>query len=277
MSFPAPILELTDLGMRYGSKQVLEGLHLALRPGSICAILGRNGAGKTTTIQLIMGHLHPTRGEVRILGKDIRFPESHEVWRRVGYVPDQPVLYDHLTGREFLHFIGEIYGVARTEFTALDEVATSLGFLPDIDNLIRTYSLGTKKKLAFLAATLHDPEILILDEPIGSIDAVSTREVRRILKGFRERGKLVVFSTHAMDEAERLSDRISILHEGVLRFDGTPDQLRSSFGGSEDESLEEIFIRLTAQDSHSLIAQDACGPEPQDSSSRVRGSQSRGR
>jgi ABC-2 type transport system ATP-binding protein len=134
MTTSEPTLELNDLGKSYGSKQVLKGVHLALRPGSICCILGRNGAGKTTTIQLIMGHLHPTRGEVRILGKDVRLPESHEVWRNVGYVPDQPMLYDHLTGREFLHFIGEIYGVARTELVALDEEFSALGLKPYMDN-----------------------------------------------------------------------------------------------------------------------------------------------
>jgi len=267
MSIPDPLLELIDLGKSFGSKPVLDGLHLALGPGSVCCILGRNGAGKTTTIQLIMGHLHPTRGEVRILGREVRLPESRPIWGRVGFVPDQPVLYEHLTGREFLHFIGEIYGVRRAEFDALDEEISSLGLLPDIDNLIRTYSLGTKKKVAFLAATLHDPDILILDEPFGSIDAVSTREVRRILRDLRERGKLVVFSTHAMDEAERLSDRISILHAGALRFDGTPDELRSTFGRSETEPMEEIFIRLTAPDTHNLPPQSSA-PLDRDSQSR---------
>jgi ABC-2 type transport system ATP-binding protein len=247
MTPPDPVLELHDLSKSYGTKEVLGGVSLALFPGSICSLLGRNGAGKTTAIRMIMGQIRPTAGEVRIFGKDVGLPESHEVWRRVGYLADEPVLYDHLSGREFLHFIGEIYRIPSLGIERLEELFSLLELHPHIDSPIRTYSLGTKKKIAFLAAILHDPDILILDEPTGSMDAVSARAIREILREFRDRGKLVVFSTHGMDEAERISDRISVLHAGCLRFDGTSSELRSRFGADSAEPMEEVFIRLTEE------------------------------
>lgn len=261
-----PVLELTELRKRYGDRDVVSGLSLALQPGSVCALLGRNGAGKTTTIQIIMGLAFPTEGEVRILGEPSRSPAIHEVRRRVGYLPDDPLLYDHLSGREFLHFVGELHGVPRRELERLDSRFARLGLLADADTLLRACSLGTRRKIAFLAAILPDPEILVLDEPTSTLDAVSAREVRRIILEFRDRGRLVLFTTHVMDEAERLADRISILHEGTIRFDGGIAELRREHGRGQLEPLEEIFIRLTATRSEEP---SASGPSPSGRSNRL--------
>ena len=239
-----PPLELIDLYKEFGDREAVAGLSLDFQPGTLCALLGRNGAGKTTTLRLIMGHLRPTAGEVRLFGRWISDPDIQEVWKRVGYLAAEPVLYEHLTGREFLQFLIELRGLPRSKVDAIDGYADAIGLGSHIDQPIRTTSTGTKRKVAFIAAVLHDPDVLLLDEPTSTLDAVSAREVRSIVRGFRDRGSLVLFTTHQMDEAERLADRVSILREGQLAFDGGLEELRKGHGRGS-EPLEEIFIRLT--------------------------------
>lgn len=243
------ILQLTSLRKCFGENEVLCDLNLTLGSGSICTLLGRNGAGKTTTIRLIMGQLRPSGGEVRIFGTDITDPTAHGVWRQVGYLAAEPVLYNHLSGREFLHFLAEVHGIPHSSLARLDDLTLALGLDSSLDFPIRTYSLGTKKKVAFLAAVLHDPEFLVLDEPTGSMDAVSARVIRDFLMRERSRGKLILFSTHIMDEAERISDKVAVLHSGRLVCLGSPEELRSQVSRTPDDHFEDVFLRLTDESS----------------------------
>jgi ABC-2 type transport system ATP-binding protein len=267
MSSPAEI-ELVGVSKRYGDETAVDDLSIVFAPGALCCLLGRNGAGKTTTIHLIMGLKNPTSGEVRIRGVSASAPEVHAIRRSVGYLPEHPVLYEHLTGREFLQFLADLHGLGAAGRVRLERELEAFGLSSHADAPIRTYSLGTRKKVAFLAATLHEPEILILDEPTGSLDVASAHAVKRLMREYRDRGRLVVFTTHLLEVAEQLSDRLWILRKGALCFEGSPGELRGR-AGSGDETLEEIFLRLTAEsDSH----HDRGRPGP----SRIRGVRRRG-
>jgi ABC-2 type transport system ATP-binding protein len=226
-------IEIDQLTKSYGDKVAVRDLSLTMRSGEVFCFLGPNGAGKTTTIHTIVGHKNPTAGDVRINGVHVGSPEIHEIRRAVGYLAEQPVLYDYLTGREFLLFIAELYGVDASRRDWIEEQLECLELGGDADTLIKSYSLGMKKKIAFLAALLHDPDILLFDEPTGALDAASAR----LVKDF--------FTTHIMEIAERLADQLAVIHHGRLIAQGTLDDLRQQFGRTPGESLEDIFLRIT--------------------------------
>ncbi|MEX1256015.1 MAG: ABC transporter ATP-binding protein [Gemmatimonadota bacterium] len=246
MTNPVSAVRLQSLGKRYGDTIALEDVSLSVPPGSVFGLLGPNGAGKTTTIQIIMGLVRPTAGQAWIGDVPVDSPGIHAARRKVGYVPDESLLYDHLTAREFLTFIASLHGTQEEFDDRLRRGLTALGLTSTANVLIRTYSLGMKRKVALLAATLPDPKILVLDEPTGSLDAASARTVSRMIADFRDRGGAVLLATHQMELAERLSDRIGILHGGSLRFEGTPTELRVAHGRHSKEGLEEIFLRMTS-------------------------------
>lgn len=248
MTHMAPRIEINHLTKSYGDKVAVRDLSLTVRSGEVFCFLGPNGAGKTTTIHTIVGHKNPTAGDVRINGVHVGSPEIHEVRRAVGYMAEQPVLYDYLTGREFLLFIAELYGVDASRRDWIDEQLQRLELGGDADTLIKTYSLGMKKKIAFLAALVPDPDILLFDEPTGSLDAASARLVKDHMLEARDAGKLVFFTTHIMEIAERLADRLAVIHHGRLIAQGTLDDLRQQFGRTPGESLEDIFLRITRGD-----------------------------
>ena len=209
--------------------------------------LGRNGAGKTTTIHTIVGQKNPTEGNVRIGGVSVASTEIHNKWKGLGYLAEQPVLHDHLTGREFLLFLAELYKVDESRLKWINESLTLFELGPDADAMIRTYSLGMKKKIALLAALVHDPDIIVFDEPTGALDAAGARIAKDLLIRARDRGKLVFFTTHIMEIAEKLADRIAIIHKGRLIADGSLEELRDRFGKKWDESLEDLFLRITGE------------------------------
>ena len=248
MTHMAPRIEIDHLTKSYGDKVAVRELSLTLRSGEVFCFLGPNGAGKTTTIHTIVGHKNPTTGDVRINGVHVNSPEIHEVRRAVGYMAEQPVLYDYLTGREFLLFIAELYGVDASRRDWIDEQLERLELGGDADTLIKSYSLGMKKKIAFLAALVPDPDILLFDEPTGSLDAASARLVKDRMLEARDAGKLVFFTTHIMEIAERLADQLAVIHHGRLIAQGTLDDLRQQFGRMPGESLEDIFLRITRGD-----------------------------
>ena len=245
MTHMTPRIEIDHLTKSYGDKVAVCDLSLTVRSGEVFCFLGPNGAGKTTTIHTIVGHKNPTAGDVRINGVHVSSPEIHEVRRAVGYMAEQPVLYDYLTGREFLLFIAELYGVDASRRDWIDEQLQRLELGSDADTLIKTYSLGMKKKIAFLAALVADPDILLFDEPTGSLDAASARLVKDYMLEARDAGKLVFFTTHIMEIAERLADRLAVIHHGRLIAEGTLEDLRQQFGRTPGESLEDIFLRIT--------------------------------
>ncbi len=248
MTHMAPRVQIDRLTKSYGDKVAVRELSLTVRSGEVFCFLGPNGAGKTTTIHTIVGHKNPTAGDVRINGVHVSSPEIHEVRRAVGYLAEQPVLYDYLTGREFLLFIAELYGVDASRRDWINEQLERLELSGDADTLIKSYSLGMKKKIAFLAALVPDPDILLFDEPTGALDAASARLVKDRMLEARDAGKLVFFTTHIMEIAERLADRLAVIHHGRLITQGTLDDLRQQFGRTPGDSLEDIFLRITRGD-----------------------------
>ena len=241
-----PHIRLDALTKRFGSVTAVSELSLTLKAGQIIGLLGPNGAGKTTTLHTIMGLKTPTAGDVRINRVSVHSPEIASVRRGIGYLPEQPVLYDYLTGREFIQFLGQLYDPALDLDDWLTDNLDALQMGQDADRLIRTYSMGMRKKTAFLAAMVHRPSILIFDEPTGALDAASARVVKDRMQLARDQGALVLFTTHVMEIAERLADRIAILDHGRLVAAGTLAELRETHARSGPGTLEEIFLRLTA-------------------------------
>ena len=241
-----PQISVDALTKRFGSITAVSELSLTLEAGQIVGLLGPNGAGKTTTLHTIMGLKAPTSGDVRINRVSVRSPEIASVRRSIGYLPEQPVLYDYLTGREFIQFLGQLYDGALDLDGWLTDNLDAVQMGQDADRLIRTYSMGMRKKIAFLAAMVHRPNILIFDEPTGALDAASARVVKDQMQMAREQGALVLFTTHVMEIAERLADRIAILNHGSLVADGTLQELKEAHARHGRETLEEIFLRLTA-------------------------------
>jgi len=238
------MIDFQDVSKTYGTFNALQPMVLQVPRGEVFGFLGPNGAGKTTTIRLMMGILVPTSGRILIDGLDCH-SDAAEVKRRVGYLPDNPIFYDYLRGREILQFIGEMHGLTRREAqtrtgTLLDEL--QLGEVAE--EFAVNYSMGMKKKLGLACALIHDPPVLILDEPTNGLDPRASRDVQERLRQSVERGKTVFLSTHLLDMAERLCGRIGIIHRGALVATGTPSELKqhASSGGS----LEEVFLAVTA-------------------------------
>ncbi|HAZ21440.1 MAG TPA: 3-dehydroquinate dehydratase [Firmicutes bacterium] len=238
------MLEINGLSKSYADSKVkaVDNLNLSVKPGEIFGFLGPNGAGKTTTIKLAVGLLNPDSGTIKINGFDNQ-TVTLEAKKQIGYVPDNPDLYDRLTGLEYLNFIADVYevneNVRRTNITRYLEMFELTGAVKD---LIKSYSHGMKQKLALTSALLHEPNVLILDEPMVGLDPKSAHLFKEVLRDHCDKGKAVFFSTHILDVAERLCDRVGIISHGKLIACGTLDQLRK---GDSKETLEQIFLELT--------------------------------
>lgn len=241
-------ITLDHVTKRFDSVTAVADLSLSIGPGEIVCVLGPNGAGKTTVLHMIMGLKTPTRGNVLIDGVSIHSPGIEAVRRRIGHMPEQPVLYDYLTGREFVQFVGRLYETDCDLDAWLEPRLVALQMSEGADRLIKTYSMGMRKKIAFLAALVHNPSILIFDEPTGSLDAVSARIVKDEMQAARGEGAAVLFTTHIMEIAERLSDRVAIMTAGRLVAEGSLDDLRATHGRHARESLEDLFLRLTREE-----------------------------
>jgi ABC-2 type transport system ATP-binding protein len=249
------MIEIVNMSKMYGDKFAVQNLTLTVDPGEIFCFLGRNGAGKTTTIHTIVGQKNPTHGDVRIGGASVFSSRIHAEWKRSGYLAEQPTLHEFLTGREFLLFVAELYGVHVSRLEWIEKSLRLFELHTDADAMIQTYSLGMKKKIALLAALVHDPDIIVLDEPTGALDAAGARIVKDLMVHARNEGKLVFFTTHIMEIAEKLADRIAILHEGRLIADGTLEELHSHFGECRNESLEDLFLRVTGEPAYEFARQ----------------------
>ncbi len=236
-------IDLVDLTKSYGSKVAVAGLSLKVRAGEIFAFLGPNGAGKTTTIKMIAGLLRPDQGTVQVCGHSI---QTNGVAARanLSYVPDQPFLYEKLTGREFLNFVREMYRVPRpVAAQRIEETARRLDMTAFIDRLSEGFSHGMKQKLVLAAALLHDPEVLVVDEPMVGLDPRTVRAVKDLFVERTARGKTVFMSTHTLGVAEAVAHRIGIIHNGHLIRTGTFEELQAD--ARHKRSLEEIFLHLT--------------------------------
>src|SRR5947209_15035237 len=240
------MIELSEVTKKYGNKTAVDRLSLRIEPGELFAFLGPNGAGKTTTIKLVCGLLFPTAGSVRVGGFDLQ-TQGDQARQMISYVPDQPYLYEKLTGREFLQFIADMYGLgpdrARRRMEEMIELFDLGGF---VDDLTESYSHGMKQRTVFAAALLHEPRVLIVDEPTVGLDPRSVRLLKDLLRKEADRGVTVFLSTHSLDVAEKLADRIGIVEHGRLICCGTLDDLRKQ--AALDGSLEEVFLALVEEE-----------------------------
>jgi ABC-2 type transport system ATP-binding protein len=239
------MIEFDHVTRTYGSKVAVSDLTLAIPHGELFALLGPNGAGKTTTIRMLVGLLQPSRGAIRVCRADVvRDPRAAHL--HVGYVPDEPCLYDKLTGREFLWFIADMFGTPRHLAAArIDREIDHFELAEFADDLAESYSLGMKQRLVFAAAMLHDPDVLVLDEPMVGLDPRSVRIVKDLLRTRASEGMTVFMSTHTLAMAEEMADRVGIMVRGHLRFLGTIPELRDHMA-VEATSLEQLYLELTA-------------------------------
>lgn len=238
------MLNIKDVSKSYnkGNVKAVDSLNLHVRNGEIFGFLGPNGAGKTTTIKLIVGLLNQDSGSITIRGFDNQ-KQSLMAKKRIGYVPDNPDIYDKLTGLEYLNFMADVYEVPLSE--RKDRIAY---FLDTFDlkeaakDIIKSYSHGMKQKIVLTGALIHDPELWILDEPLVGLDPKSAHILKKLMREHCDKGNSVFFSTHVLEVAERLCDRIGIINRGKLIAIGTVDELKK---GENADNLENIFLELT--------------------------------
>jgi ABC-2 type transport system ATP-binding protein len=248
-----PLIETINLTKRYGQKTAAEDVTFTVNAGEIFGFLGPNGAGKTTTIKMIVGLLQPTSGTVRVAGYDVQ-TQPLLAKAATGFAPDEPNLYAKLSAREILRFVGELYNLNPTQTAhRIDELLRLFDLAEAGDDLIDSYSHGMQQKTALAAALVHDPKVLILDEPTVGLDPRSARLIKDILRQMAERGSAVFLSTHILEIAERMCDRIAIINQGHVIAQGTMDQLRNL--GQGEVSLEDIFLQLTGGAEYAEIAE----------------------
>jgi ABC-2 type transport system ATP-binding protein len=242
------MLRLDGLRKRYGSFTAVKGLDLEVRAGEVFGFLGPNGAGKTTTIRMVAGVLEPTAGRVLVDGHDVqRDPEKAK--RLLGYIPDRPYLYEKLSGGEFLRFVAGLWGRSGPDVEARAERLLDLFSLTRWrDELIESYSHGMRQKLLISSALLHQPRLIVVDEPMVGLDPRSARILKNLFRTFADEGGTVFLSTHTLEVAESLCDRIAIIHQGGIIAQGTMEELRAEAAGGGKADLEEIFLKVTGGD-----------------------------
>jgi ABC-2 type transport system ATP-binding protein len=252
---PIPsLIETRNLVKKYGDKVAVNDVSLTVQAGEVFGFLGPNGAGKTTTIKMIVGLLQPTSGTVKVAGYDVQ-AQPLQAKAASGYVPDTPNLYAKLTGRELLRFVGDLYDLDRQHMTQrTEELLRVLDLGEAADNTIDSYSHGMQQKASLAAALMHDPKVLVLDEPTVGLDPKSARLIKDILRQMAERGSAVFLSTHILEIAERMCDRIGIINKGELVAVGSMNELRS-LGKAGEVSLEDIFLGLTGGAEEAEIAE----------------------
>lgn len=242
------MIKVLDISKTYGQSQhkAVNQVSLEVRPGEIFGFLGPNGAGKTTLIKIITGILQPDSGSIYINGFNIK-EQSLEAKRQFGYVPDDPSLFGRLSGYEYLNFMADIYRVdSRTRNQRIDEMGNRFEMNEALPNLMQSFSHGMKQKIVVMGALLHQPAVWILDEPMTGLDPRSSFILKEMMREHAEAGKSVFFSTHILEVAEKLCDRIAIINRGRLVFCGTLDEIRHHF--QQDRSLESLFLEITAHE-----------------------------
>ncbi len=241
------ILSVSGLKKFFGEIHAVDGISFNVRPGEVFGLLGPNGAGKTTTIKVVLGLLEATAGSVNVLGFD-PLRDEVAIKRQVGYVAEDPLIYKSLTPRELFEFIASIRRLDGPTVTAkAKELMESLGALEYFNQTIATLSRGNKQKVQIVSALLHDPKLLIMDDPLLGLDAKTMKVVKEIMELQEQRGGAVLFSTHTMEIAQELCHRIAIINKGVIVGMGTFDELRKQTDKA-GANLEEVFLRLTEQD-----------------------------
>jgi len=245
------MLEARALVKRFGGVPAVDQVTFSVRPSEVLGYLGPNGSGKTTTVNMLVGLIQPTRGQVVF--------EGHDIWddivayrRRVGYVPEEPNLYPYLTGREYLELVGRLRGLPAA---ALDRKITALLGLftlePDSHSPLSSYSKGMRQKVLISAALLHNPDLLVFDEPMSGLDAASAVVFRHLIKALARAGKMVLYSSHELETVERLADRVIVLHQGRMVAHDSVERLRELM---QLESLEQIFSELVITEAPQAVA-----------------------
>jgi len=239
------MIKTEHLSKLFGNKEAVRDLNLEIPAGELFAFIGPNGAGKSTTIKMLVGLLLSTSGRAFIGDYNIQ-DNPVEAKRLIGYIPDFPYLYEKLTGREFMRFVGRIYGLSSSVMESSIEYYLNFFGLHDLSqDLIKSYSHGYRQRLVFASAFLHDPKVLIIDEPMVGLDPRTSRLIKDILKERCRNGVTIFMSTHTLSVAEEIADRVGIIHEGELIACGSLEELRLESG--VDGRLEEVFLRLTEE------------------------------
>lgn len=237
------MLQIKNYSMEYvKGKKVIDGLNLSVREGDIYAFVGRNGVGKTTTIKSIVGINHITEGDIT-LDKISILKDPIKYKSMIAYIPDNPILYEHLTGIQYLNFIADIFELTyKQREKAIKEYATKFELYDALGNLVSSYSHGMKQKLVLIGAFMHDPKMYVLDEPFVGLDPKASFTLKELLREKAKEGKIIFFSTHVLDVAEKLCNRIAIIKDGKLLVDGDMDRI------IKDKSLEETFMELVVDE-----------------------------
>lgn len=233
---------IEDLVKSFGPTTAVRGISFSVNDGEIYGLLGPNGSGKSTTMKIVAGIIPPTSGKVTVNGIDVS-ANPLKVKEIAGYIPETPALYESLTPMEFFSFVGSIRRVPKEEFEErVEKLSRAFGIDSFLGELIGTLSFGTKQKVSIISALLHDPEVLVLDEAVNGLDPKSARILKELLLDFKKRGRSILFSTHVLEVAEALCDRIGIIYRGEIVAEGTPKELKEF---TKEESLEEVFLKLT--------------------------------
>ncbi len=238
------MIEIRDFTKRFGSLTAVEKMNLVVAPGRVTGLLGPNGAGKTTTVNAICGILAPTEGAIVVNGRDVaREPEA--VKSDIGYVPENPAVFSSLSGREYLILSGRLHHMQENDLPGrVAELLNRFGLTEQADELLAGYSKGMRQKVVIAAAILHNPSMLILDEPLNGLDASSAAVLKELIRSFAARGKTVLFCSHILEVVQRLCDDITILHQGRLLISGTATAI---IAASRTSTLEDAFMALTGR------------------------------
>ena len=235
------MLKIENLTKRYGDKVAVDNLSLHIAPGEIYGFIGHNGAGKTTTLKSAVGILKFDAGTITINGVDLK-KDPLACKKQLAYIPDNPELYEYMSGIKYLNFIADIFGVSAEERSArIRELADRLELTADLAQPISEYSHGMKQKLAVIAAWIHEPKLILMDEPFVGLDPKASHLLKQMMREHCDRGGAIFFSTHVLEVAEKLCDRVAIIKQGKLIRSGTMDEVRG------DDSLEEVFLELEGE------------------------------
>ena len=248
------IIEIKNLSKQYGTESALDNFSLSIAKGEIFGLLGPNGSGKSTTINIIIDLISITSGSVKIFGEDIQNKEYKE---NIGAVPEILGLFEQLKGIEQIYFIGKIYGLNKNTIkTRSDELFSFFNLKNAKGQMINTYSTGMKKKLALMCALIHNPDLLILDEPFEGMDPVATKKTKQLFRDLKEQGKTILITSHILGYLENLCDKVAIINKGKLVYQNTMENVKTEFKNkvNKDESLsalEEIFLDVVGEDENS--------------------------
>ena len=236
------MVEIKGLCKSYDNKRVVDNLDLTINDGEIYGFIGHNGAGKTTTIKCLIGILSFEKGEILIDGLSIK-DKPIECKRKIAYIPDNPDLYNYMSGVDYLNFIGDVFNVANDErIKRIDKYAGIFELTDSLANPISSYSHGMRQKLAIIAAWLHEPDLIVMDEPFVGLDPKASHDLKMMMREFYDNGGSIFFSTHVLEVAEKLCDKVAIIKQGELIKSGTMEEVKG------DSSLESVFLELEDDD-----------------------------